>query len=419
MPVTLGGPTDTCAQIDDGVIEEARARERRRWAASGAFVALAVLVLVYLLAHGGGSRNNPAGFGKSGSGRPLKLALVQGRVYVGGVPALMGVTWSLQAGNVGVCVRIVSRGDCNGQPPTRAYPVYGGPDGFSPEETVGPQGEIDALFTAPGVAGVRVAHLGTFPAHTAPGLPPGAKQIVFYRPPGSRGTVLPPGVSPSVLQGFEHAKAGPALSETLLDTHGHAIGVGKSSVFTLPNRYWTGPNAPTSGRCSMRSSMPSTRVAWGQVASVIAADQSITTAAWLTCLHIWFTQDGTSYEAALLLNAHAPGAAPAALWGARPLQGHPGIYEITPIQREIRIPPLGAAQARHELAVDTKLGGRSKAEAILRESSRRVFVDTFVPPGVARRVGPAWLLVNYGPNLAKRIAFLESLRVTKLQLGTR
>lgn len=55
-----------------------------------------------------------------------------------------------------------------------------------------PAGEVDATFTGPGVAAMRVAHLGTFKAEPAIGLPPGAKQIVFYRPPGSRGTVLPP-----------------------------------------------------------------------------------------------------------------------------------------------------------------------------------------------------------------------------------
>ena len=50
----------------------------------------------------------------------------------------------------------------NGPLPTAAYPVYGGEGGFSPEEKVGPAGEIDAIFTGPGVAAMRVAHLGRY-----------------------------------------------------------------------------------------------------------------------------------------------------------------------------------------------------------------------------------------------------------------
>ena len=74
----------------------------------------------------------------------------------------MGVAPSLQAGNVGVCVRVVSEEGCNGPFPSAAYPVYGGEGGFSPEEKVGLAGEIDAIFTGPGVAAMRVAHLGRY-----------------------------------------------------------------------------------------------------------------------------------------------------------------------------------------------------------------------------------------------------------------
>ena len=419
MPLTLEQPRESSQPpgIDNGVIEEARVRQlRRRWI-GGALAVVAAVALIGLLLIGGGSGSSSPPTSGGRSGPPLKLALEHGRAFIGGQPALMGVTWSLQAGNVGVCVRVISRGDCNGQPPTRAYPLYGGPDGFSPEERVGPEGEINAIFTGPGISALRVAHLGTFKAVPAQGLPPGAKQIVFYRPPGSRGSVLPPGMTPTMLRGFERAKAGPALTETLIDARGHAIHVGSAPVFTLPTSYWQGARSPANGRCAMSSSLRHTQTDWGQVTTAIAPDRSITTAAWLTCLHVWFTQGGTSYETALLLNARSPGSTPAALWGAVPLPGHAGIYEIPARQRKITVPPLTAAQTRHDLAANTKTVGRSKAEQIIRESDRRVFVDTFIPPGVARRVGPAWLLVDDGNSLAGRLAFLESLHVTKLNLG--
>jgi hypothetical protein len=420
VPLTLEDPRESSRPtgVDNGVIEEARVRQRRRRVTGAALGVVAACASIGLLLIGGRGGSSSGASGEARAGRPLKLALVRGRAFSGGQPALMGVTWSLQAGNVGVCVRVINRGHCNGQPPTRNYPLYGGPGGYSPEEKVGPQGEINAIFVGRGVAALRVAHLGTFRARSAPGLPPGAKQIVFYRPPGSRGSVLPPGVSPKVLVGFGHAKGGPALSETLLDSRGQPIHVGSSAGFTLPNSYWQGSQSPpAAGRCAMSSSLPGTRTDWGQVATVIAPDPSITTAAWLTCLHVGFSQAGASYETALLLNGRSPGARPAALWGAVALPGHPGIYEIPARQREIRIPPLTAAQARHDLAVDTKTVGRVKAEQIIRESDRRVFVDTFIPAGLARRVGPAWLLVNDGTSLAGRLAFLASLHVSKLNVG--
>ena len=420
MPLTLEQPREDYhpTGIENGVIEEARDRQRRRRVLRVALGGIGALVSIGLLLIGGGRGSTSGVPGLGRSGRPQKLALVHGRVYSGGQPALMGVTWSLQAGNVGVCVRVIDHGDCNGSPPTADYPIYGGEGGYSPEEKVGPQGEIDAIFVGPGVAALRVAHLGTFKATSAPGLPPGAREIVFYRPPGSRGSVLPPGMSANLLQGFEHAKAGPALSETLIDARGHAIHLGRPPGFPLSNKYWRGSQSPPAdGRCAMRSSLSGTRTEWGQVATAIAPDRSITTAAWLTCLHVWLTRGGASYETALLLNARHPGVRPALLWGAKPLTGHPGIYEIPARQRTIRIAPLSAAQTRHDLGLDTKTVGRAKAEQIIRESDRRVFTDTFIPPGVARRVGPAWVLVNYGDSLTGRIVFLESLHITKLELG--
>ena len=437
MPVTVEPPQrkqSVAVEIDSGVIEEARRRQRRRHAA-GAVSAVALAILIAALLIGGGK----GGSGAAGdlSARPLKLTLVHGRAFSGGQPALMGVAPSLQAGNVGVCIAVVGSEGCNGPLPTAAYPAYGGGGGFSPEEKVGPGGEIDAIFTGPGVAAMRVAHLGTFKAESAPGLPPGAKQIAFYRPPDSRGSVLPPGSSPQALQGFEHGRQGPALTETLLNGTGHAIpvknsrglggsSVGGSSVFTLPNSYWQGTQTPpVQGRCAMRSTLPGVRTAWGQVATEIAGDTSIIAPGWLTCLHTWFTLDGSNYETAVLLNGRSPGKPPAMLWGAIPIPGHPGVVQIPPVQREIHfsIPKRSPAQVAREIARDTKRVGRARAEEDVRPaeqlSGKATFWEVFIPPTVARRVGPAWVLVRYGSSLAQRIAFLQGLHVTLIRLGHR
>jgi hypothetical protein len=398
VPLTVPPPQTSppdALEIDDGVIEEARRRQRRRHVTGltlGGAAAAAIAASVLLL--GGGANGSSGVAGRSPSARPLKLTLVHGRAFIGGQPAPMGVAPSLQGGNVGVCITVVDNANCNGPLPSASYPVYGGGGGYSPEEKVGSSGEIDAIFVGPGVAAMRVAHVGTFKAETAPGLPPGARQIVFYRPPGSRGTVIPPGSLHQILQSSELAKRGPDLTETLLNAAGRTIPVGASPVFTLANSYWQGTQTPPAdGRCAMSSSLSRVRTEWGQVATDIAPDRNITRPGWLTCLHTWYSLDGSSYETAILLNAKSPGSPPAMLWGAVPLAGHPGIVQIPPVEREIhyRLP---------------KYPGREL-------TSREVFI----PPTVARRVGPAWVLVRNGSSVAQRIALLDSIRVTKMELS--
>jgi hypothetical protein len=379
---------------DAGVIEEARRRQRRRrvggLAASG--VAAAIAGCFVLIGGSGGSGVTDRHAGRLVAERPAKLALVHGQALIGGQPALIGVTPSLQAGNVGVCVKVVNVGACNAPPPTTTDPVYG-EAGLSPEEEVGPAGEIDALFTAPQVAAVRVSHLGTFKARRVAGLPPGAKEVIFYRPPGSRGTVLAPGMGRNLLASFEHARHSPALTETLLDASGHVIRVRQSPTFTLPYAYWQGTQPPPGrGRCAMRSSLAGVRTGWGEVATNIAPDHGLTTSAWLPCLHVWYSYAGTSYETAILLNAGSPGSPPAPLWGAVPIPGHPGTVEIPPVEQEDHFRVAG---------------------------KQHTFLDVLTPPTVARRIGPAWLLVRYGRNLAQRIAFLNALHVAPIKFAQR
>jgi hypothetical protein len=83
------------------------------------------------------------------------------------------------------------------------------------------------------------------------------------------------------------------------------------------------------------------------------------------------------------------------LWGAVPLAGHPGTVRIPAVERVIhfRLPEYPG-----------------------RELSSR---DVLVAPTVARRVGPAWVLVREGRGLAQRIALLDSLRVTRMEISQR
>ena len=227
------------------------------------------------------------------------------------------------------------------------------------------------------------------------------------------------------MQGFARARHEPALTETLLDASGHAIALGKPPpTFVLPNSFWRGTQTPPArGRCAMSSSLSGVRAQWAQVATELAPDRDVAGPGWLTCLHAWLSLHGANYETAILLNAGSPGRRPAPLWGAIPVPGHPGVVQIRPIQQEIhfRLPKRTGAQVARELARDTKAVGWARAEEDVRPAQQlsgkeQTYRDVLVPPTVARLVGPAWVLVRDGAGLAQRLAFLEALHVTKIEL---
>jgi hypothetical protein len=97
--------------------------------------------------------------------------------------------------------------------------------------------------------------------------------------------------------------------------------------------------------------------------------------------------------------------------------------QIPAVQQKfhLRFAHITRQHAAQELAEETKMFGRARAERHVRQREQLAgqetsFWDVFTPPTVARRVGPAWVLVRYGNSLAQRIAFLQGLRVTKIKL---
>ena len=184
---------------------------------------------------------------------------------------------------------------------------------------MGPQGEIDYELLGPQVAAVRVPGLGTVRSIVLPGLPPGDRVAVFYRPPGSIGSVIPAGL-PSAL--------GPGnrpVIVTQLDNAGHPLPTtAHFGVSVLANRYWQRPDSePSDGRCALSSHIAGARVQWGQVATTLAGAPAAATSAFLACLQVWYSTPTGSFQAAMLLDARAPGSTPAPLWGATPVPDHP------------------------------------------------------------------------------------------------
>jgi hypothetical protein len=407
VPVTVAPPP--AGEIDAGVIEEARRRQRRRRLGLSAVLAAVVAALAGLAlgsgggGHGGGAVSRPAE--RLFRQRPLHLTFVDGRPYANGQPFALSVSPSLQAGNVGLCVMKEGGGSCNGPYAGAGIPLFG-EEGWSPEARVGRDGEIDFTLTGPNVAAVRVRGIGTLRPVPLPGLPVGDKAVVFYRPPGSIGTVLPPGATTQLLHGEEHNPDPVGITLTPLDGAGQAIPTipieSRGRMFLLPNSYWQSPaSAPADASCALASTLANVSVEWGQVATDIAPDPAVAGTAFFTCMQVWYHHDGTAFQAALLLNARQPGRAPGALWNARALPGHPGIVQVSAF--------YGRRPTAAQLAALRREDPTAVARAELAERP-------IAPATLARREGDALLLVRYGRDLAERIAFLQSLHVTRIAL---
>lgn len=404
---TAGG----AAPIEGGVIRDARRRQRRRRAIGAALtgvVAAGVLVLAF-----GGGNGRLGGHARLPAREPaLRLTFARGVPYVNGQPFPLVVSPDLRAGAVGLCVLYNGEGSC-GAYPGPGVPLYD--LGFSPEVRVGPQGEIDFELVGPQVAAVRVQRLGTFTPITLPWLPPGERVVAFYRPAGSLGTVLPAGSDTRILLGFGYGGSHPTpVIVSPLDRGGHALVTGPQTGngFRLANRYWQPPDTPpANGRCALASRTPGASVQWGQVATTIAPDSAASTGEFLTCLRTWFNAPGGAFQAAVLLNARSPGRAPGLLWGAVPVPGHPGIVEIK-ARKYVR--PHSRPQFT---ASDFARVARQRGQAFARELAARVAhlqaqPIIIQPLTVARRVGPAWILVQYGGALASDIRLLNHLELT-------
>jgi hypothetical protein len=381
-------------EIDDGVVEEARRRQRRRRVAISA-------TLVTGLAAGGGLLLGAGGGGATGhAGRAasslprLALTFVHGRPYVDGQPFVVRVTPSLHAGSVGMCVAAEGLGGCPTSYAGPGRPLYGD-EGTHGEGKAGPQGEIDYILTRPGVAAVRVRNTGTFKPVHLPGLPDGDRAVVFYRAPGSIGQVMPPQGAREFEEGHPHVVP---ITLTALDHHGRPIPQLPGGHFQLPSSYWQQPAAPPgNASCALASNLSGVSVAWGEAAMKIAPDTAVTGTAFLTCIEVWYNHDGASLQAALLLNAQAPGRRPAPLWNVTPLSGHPGVVRVHAIYRRWEI--TGASRLRRE---------HPRAATIVE--------STLEPPALARREGDAWLLVRYGRSTAERLRFLDALHIARMRL---
>lgn len=411
MAVTT--PPPPSVEIDNGVIEEARRRQRRRRLGVAGLIALgAITATVFALALGGGGNRGhvaPPPYG------PLHLTFVDGRPYLNGQLFPIAVRPGIDAQLVGLDVATMVGGGASAYP-ERGTPLFGGYEA-TPRPVAG-HGEVVYFLTERQVAAVRVPGIGTFTPVALPGLPSGIRVIVFYRPPGARGTIFEPDAKDA---GFPQP---PAIVPIALNAQGRPITATEppSVGITLRTKFWQhNTSVPASGLCALESRAAGARVQFGEVVTRITTpDYWAVGPAFITCVASWYVlPGGQAFQAALLLNAQHPGAAPAPLWGAGAVPGHPGLVDLKPVMGRRHPLPAPVFSARQVAALIRRLG-KTAARRMIRdaEAYAKQTVVTLAPRMLARREGNAWLVVANG-TLAQEIAFLNTLRATRLDLARR
>lgn len=400
--------------LDAGVIEEARRRQRRRRRGLAAVVAGGAALVASIAALGGGGHGGASSVALRPAS-PARMTFVDGRPYFDGRPFLVAVTPALQPGIVGLCVTVKGGGSCNGAYPGPGLPLYSG--GSQVELRVGPGGEVDYELAGPGVAAVRVPGLGTFAVHRSAALPAGDGLAVFYRPPGALGTLVTPD-DPASSLGMVGQTPIPAIRLQPLDRAGRVIPTQEGPLGALPAppvRYWTGgAGTPADARCQLRTTLPGAGVQWGEVSTRLGGQAAVPATAFFSCLDAWYVAPGgAAYEVGVLLDGRHPGSMPPPLWGAAQLPGHPGVAWVPAVAE----PALTAAQVAADVrAILARRRPESRLDlaafAPARLASELAAVRVLSPPVLARRVGPAWLLVRNGRTLAAQLAFLDALRLS-------
>jgi hypothetical protein len=294
---------------EQGVIEEARRRQRSRRlrALVAAAVALGATGILIAATAGGAARTHAVAHVPSGAASPP--------IRHAGSPSqsiVVKLSPDLEGGRVGWCELVVHRsgegGGC-GPLPTRAHPLLVVSSGWQ-------YGEPDATTTA--VTAPRVAYVLVNGRHRTPtvavsGLPYGLRAAAIHTP-------LPPNFQRRV--GFTPPKL------VALDSRGRRIR--ETPAYELfPDRDWHRPGAPAKGACQLHASgLPGLIADWGQVASaVFPYPGRIVGRGFVSCIDTEYYVPGRGMLAAVLLDAAKPGhATPGEIPGLAPIPGNPGLY---------------------------------------------------------------------------------------------
>jgi hypothetical protein len=353
---SLDAPTGGTVGPDQGVIEEARRRQRSRQLRASLAVLFALVGAgILILAATGGDAPTEA---------PLHLPpepppLLASHAGSSSQPVDVSLSPNLEGGQAGWCVTILeasggSDGTC-GPLPTAGHPLVTDGSGWT-------RGDRDVTTTE--ITAPRVAYF----------LVNGTRRVATKALPG-----LPYGLRVAIIHTLLHRSAGrPAIRAGLptvvpLDARGKPIRE-SSDHGAVWFRDWNRPAAPLAGPCRLRvSGLAGVTAEWGQVATAIRPYPArIVGRGFLSCIDTEYYVPGRGMRAAVLLDAADPGrTAPAAIPGLLPIPQARGLYN-------------GAGDY------------------------------AFRGPVTAKRAGDAWVLVAGGGHNAEeaRIRLLRHLELT-------
>jgi hypothetical protein len=300
---------------DQGVIEEARRRQRARQirAVTAATIAIVAAAGVLVAMSGGGTPREA----------PLRLppepSLSSRRLPAGAISVRLSP--NLEGGQAGWCVTILEKsgggGTC-GPLPTVGHPLLAGTSGW----THGDSDITTTEITAPRVAYFLVNGTRRVATKTLPGLPYGLRVAIIHTPlHGSADRAL---------------AAVAARSPTLIPLDARGAPITESPDYGASwFRDWNRPAAQLKGPCQLHvSGLEGITAEWGQVATALRPYPApIVGHGFLSCMDTEYYLAGRGIRASVLLDAANPGrTAPSPIPGMVPIPHLPGFYNDGPGQ---------------------------------------------------------------------------------------
>ena len=314
---------------NQGVIEEARRRQRTRRLGVSLAVLLALAGAGILLA------------ATTGGGTPVEAPLhlppepspLSAR-HAGSTsqPISVSLSPNLEGGQAGWCVTILEKnggasGTC-GPLPTVGHPLLISTSGW----THGDSDMTTTEITAPRVAYFLMNGTRRVATKTLPGLPYGLRVAIIHTPlHGSAGRLAAADRRPIDRLGpIDRLAAGAFKAQPTVPLDAQGKPIAESSDYgAVWFRDWNRPATPLKGPCQLHvSGLRDITAEWGQVATAIRPyPEQIIGRGFLSCIDTEYYVPGRGMRAAVLLDAANPGAsAPAEIPGLEPIPQAPGLY---------------------------------------------------------------------------------------------
>jgi hypothetical protein len=308
-------PPSVPAGPDQGVIEEARRRQRSR--------RLRVSLAVLLALAGAGILIAATTGGRAPTEAPLHLPPEPSPLlarYAGSTsqPVIVRLSPNLEGGQAGWCVTILEKnggggGTC-GPLPTVGHPFLVGTSGW----THGYSDITTTEITAPRIAYLLVNGTRRVATKTLPGLPYGLRVAIIHTPlRGSADRLAAVAFRPPTIVPLD------ALGKPIAESRDYGA---------VWFRDWNRPATPLKGPCQLHvSGLGGITAEWGQVATAIRPyPGQIIGRGFLSCIDTEYYVPGRGMRAAVLLDAANPGrTAPAAIPGLSPIPQASGLYNGT------------------------------------------------------------------------------------------